>query len=136
MVSEPARRARELRRSMPQAEVWLWNRLKRLRERGYRFRRQHPFHGYFLDFVCLDRMVVVEVDGGQHADPSHAEHDAVRDRILGRAGFRVLRFWNSEIRHDMDRVMDLIVQALETRPSRLGKDGPGEAPSVSATPPP
>jgi very-short-patch-repair endonuclease len=71
----------------------LWSRLRRLREDGFRFRRQAPFRGYYLDFVCFDRRLVVELDGGQHADVPQADHDAVRDAILARQGFTVLRFW-------------------------------------------
>ena len=57
---------------MTQPEIWLWGRLKRLHERGYHFRRQRPFKGYYLDFVCIDRMLVVELDGGQRSGPSRA----------------------------------------------------------------
>ncbi|MBX3483973.1 endonuclease domain-containing protein [Phenylobacterium sp.] len=121
-------RARELRNNMTEPEVWLWGRLKRLRARGFRIRRQHPFRGYYLDFVCVDRMVVIELDGGQHGDKDQAEHDRTRDAVLRRQGFHVLRFWNHEVREDIDRVMDVIVLALEARPSRLGREAPGDEP--------
>ncbi len=65
-MSPHTARAGALRASMSEAEVILWSRLKRLREQGYHFRRQAPFRGYFLDFVCYARRLVVEVDGGQH----------------------------------------------------------------------
>jgi very-short-patch-repair endonuclease len=108
-------------------EVWLWGRLKRLHARGYHFRRQRPVNGYYLDFVCIDRMLVVELDGGHHNEPLQAEHDGIRDAILARAGYQVVRFANAEVRQDIDRVMDIIVQALEARPSRFGRgDSPSE----------
>ena len=107
------KRARELRRNMSEPEVILWSRLKRLRERGYAFRRQYPFRGYFLDFACLSYRLVVEVDGYQHADPVHAEHDAVRDRVLERHGFRVLRFAASNVRGNPGGVMDHIIRTLD-----------------------
>jgi len=110
-------RARELRRNMSEAEVMLWSRLRRLRDRGFRIRRQFPFRGYFLDFVCLSRRLVIEVDGFQHADEPQAEHDAVRDRILERQGFRVMRIWAGEVRRNLSGVMDQIVLALEAAPS-------------------
>jgi very-short-patch-repair endonuclease len=110
-------RARELRSNMSEPEVMLWSRLKRLRERGYRFRRQLPFRGYYLDFVCLSRRMVIEVDGFQHGEDTQAEHDAIRDRILQRQGFRVLRFWAGEVRRDLGGAMDQIVRALEEAPS-------------------
>ncbi len=106
---------------MTEPEVRLWARLKRLRERGDHFRRQRPFKGYYLDFVCIDRRLVVEVDGGQHNDPGQAEHDRVRDAVLNRAEFQVLRLWNSAVRLDIDGVMDRIVLALGARPSTFGK---------------
>lgn len=116
MRSEIAR-ARELRRNMSEAEVMLWSRLRRLRDRGFRVRRQFPFRGYFLDFVCLSRRLVIEVDGFRHSDDQQVEHDAVRDRVLERQGFRVLRFWAGEVRRDLNGVVDRIVLALEAAPS-------------------
>jgi very-short-patch-repair endonuclease len=107
---------------MTQPEIWLWSRLKRLRDRGYHFRRQRPFRGYYLDFVCLDRRLVVELDGSQHSEPGQAEHDRVRDAVLTREGFRVMRFWNSAVRSDLDGVMDQVVLALETQPAVRGKE--------------
>ena len=124
MVTAPTRRARELRSTMTEPEVWLWAHLKRLHARGFHFRRQRPFKGYYLDFVCIDRMLVVELDGGHHNEPRQAEHDGVRDAILRRAGYQVLRFQNAEVRREIDRVMDVIVLALEDRPSRFGKGAP------------
>ena len=122
MVTAERRRARDHRNNPTSPEAWLWGRLRRLRERGYRFRRQHPFKGYFLDFVCLDRMVVVELDGGQHNEDRQRDHDGLRDAILQRAGFQVLRFWNHEVRNEIDRVMDVIVLAVEARRSRFHED--------------
>ena len=117
-------RARSLRSAMSEAEVILWARLKRLREQGHRFRRQAPFRGYFLDFVCYDRRLVVEVDGGQHGEDPQIEHDAVRDAVLMRQGFTVLRFWTSDVRRETDWVMDQIVQALEGAPLAYPKPSP------------
>jgi very-short-patch-repair endonuclease len=107
------RRARDLRRNMSEPEVILWSRFKRLRTRSFHIRRQFPFRGYFLDFVCLSRRLVIEVDRAQHADDLQSEHDAVRDRILRREGFRVLRFSAGHVRRDSNAVMDQIVVALE-----------------------
>jgi very-short-patch-repair endonuclease len=105
---------------MTEPEVWLWARLKRLHARGVHFRRQRPLRGYYLDFVCIDRRLVVEVDGDQHNKPLQVEHDRIRDAVLARAGYRVMRFWNSTIRHDIDSVMDAIVLALEAQGSIRG----------------
>ena len=109
-------RARDLRRNMSEPEIMLWSRLRRLRDRGFHVRRQAPFHGYYLDFVCHTRRLVIEVDGSQHGDDVQADHDLVRDRILASKGYRVLRFWSGEVRRDLGSVMDRIVQVLETAP--------------------
>ena len=108
-----AYRARDLRNAMTEPEVILWSRLKRLRAKGFHIRRQVPFRGYYLDFACLDRRLVIEVDGGHHGDDAQAAHDAVRDRVLKREGFRVLRFWNSAVRQNLDGVMYCVMAALE-----------------------
>lgn len=121
MATAPTARARTLRNAMTDPEIWLWARLKRLRERGYHFRRQRPFKGYYLDFVCIDRRLVIELDGSQHADPLQAEHDGIRDAVLARAGFKVLRFWNGGVRSNLDGLMDTIILELGARPSTRGK---------------
>ena len=122
-------RAREMRDTMSTPEVMLWSRLKRLRAQGYHFRRQAPFRGYFLDFVCYTRRLAVEVDGGQHAEDRQSEHDFVRDRVLARHGFRVLRFWAGEVRSDLTSVMDRIIRALEEQPSTRAESDSREAPN-------
>jgi very-short-patch-repair endonuclease len=100
---------------MTEPEIWLWGRLKRLHAQGFHFRRQRPFRGYYLDFVCIDRLLVVDLDGGHHNEPLQAEHDGVRDAVLKRAGYQVMRFSNAAVREDIDAVMDSIVLALEAR---------------------
>ena len=105
----------------------LWSRLKLLRQRGFRIRRQAPFRGYFLDFVCYARRVVIEVDGGQHSDDRQSEHDFVRDRVLEKQGFRVLRFWAREIQRDLTSVMGRIIAVLEEQPSTRDGDADPEA---------
>ena len=105
---------------MSEPEVILWSRLKRLRDQGFAFRRQFPFRGYFLDFACLSYRLVIEVDGGQHNDERQAEHDAVRDRILQRHGFRVLRFSARDVRGNPGGVMDRIILTLEGLPRVRG----------------
>jgi len=102
---------RKLRRNMTDAELRLWRYLKGRQMSGYKFRRQHPFENYILDFVCLDKMLVIEVDGGQHALNTTA--DKIRTKKLGAAGFRVLRFWNDEVLGNIDAVKEAIWRALE-----------------------
>ncbi|MFZ4605936.1 MAG: endonuclease domain-containing protein [Caulobacter sp.] len=97
---------------MTPVEVRLWKRLKVMRAEGFHFRRQAPFRGYFLDFVCFSRRVVIELDGSQHGEGLQEAHDAVRDAVLKREGFRVLRFWNRQARENMDGVIHNIRLAL------------------------
>lgn len=124
-----------MRSDMSRPEVVLWSRLKRLRERGYHFRRQAPFKGYYLDFVCYPYRLVIEVDGFQHGEDRQADHDAIRDAVLMRQGFTVLRFWSSDVRHSTDDVMDQIVRTLEASSKAHGRGHP-RAPSPEYTSPP
>lgn len=91
---------------MTDAERRLWGALRQEQVGGYKFRRQHPFGDYILDFVCLERRLVVEVDGGQHLEMR--EQDQARTEILEKAGFLVLRFWNNEVLEQLDAVMERI----------------------------
>src|SRR5215469_14518591 len=86
---------RRLRNAPTDTERRLWQRLKARQLEGCKFRRQHPFRDFILDFVCLERLVVVELDGGQHADS--VTSDAARTAVLEQDGFLVLRFWNNDV---------------------------------------
>jgi len=102
--------ARRLRREQTPHEARLWGLLRSRRFLGYRFRRQVPIGPYIADFVCHGRKLVIELDGGQHADdPS----DAVRDAELQRRDYRVLRIWNSELTSNEDGVAEAILAALQ-----------------------
>jgi len=96
-------RARQLRKTMTEAEQALWAKLRRRQVHGHKFRRQHPLGGYIVDFVCLDKKLVVEVDGGQH-DEQHDE-DVRRTRWLEQRGFQVMRFWNHQVLTELDAVI-------------------------------
>jgi very-short-patch-repair endonuclease len=103
-------KARELRRNPIDAECMLWRHLRLRQLEGYKFRRQQPLGPYIVDFICLEKRLVVEVDGGQHS--SQSEYDKDRGRWLESQGFRVLRFWNHEVLKDIDAVKEVIWQAL------------------------
>jgi very-short-patch-repair endonuclease len=104
--------ARKLRHTMTDAERKLWSRM-RAHQLGAHFRRQAPLGAYVLDFVCFSARVVVEVDGGQHAD---SERDQVRDAWLQGQGFQVLRFWNNDVLQNIDGVMETIMAELNKAP--------------------
>ncbi|HEY1382405.1 MAG TPA: DUF559 domain-containing protein [Dongiaceae bacterium] len=99
-------RARTLRKSMTPAERKIWRYLRLRQLDGHRFRRQVRIGPYIADFVCLQSLIVIEVDGGQHAD-AHT-YDAQRDDYMRGQGFRVLRFWNNEVLSNMEGVWDTI----------------------------
>src|SRR5215203_470459 len=106
-------RARALRRRMTPHEVKLWVRLRELRPQGYHFRRQAPPGGAIVDFICLRRKLVVEVDGGQHSFARQAAADRERERRLADRGFGTIRFWNADIDGDLDSVVETIWHALQ-----------------------
>ena len=107
-------RARELRRSMTRAELTLWFALRDRRLLGYKFSRQVPI-GPFVDFCCRSRTLIVEVDGGQHADD--AEYDEKRTRWLRAHGYRVIRVWNNDVLQNLPGVLEHIRRELEQPPS-------------------
>ena len=98
-------RARQLRRDMTDAERTLWYALRDRRLAGLKFVRQMPAGPYIADFCCRDARLIVEVDGGQHAE---SVRDLVRDAQLRRLGYRVIRFWNHEVLFELPMVLDTI----------------------------
>ena len=108
-------RSRDLRRSATEVENRLWRHLRARRLEAFKFRRQRPIGAYIVDFVCLERGLIVELDGGQHAEERKA-YDERRDACLRRAGYRVLRFWNNEVVENIEGVLQTIDTALRRDP--------------------
>lgn len=102
--------ARILRKRPTEAERFLWRRLRGRQVHGFKFRRQFPIGEFVLDFVCLERKLAVELDGGQHA--FQVEYDADRSTWLQEQGFQVLRFWNSQVFRETDAVLRDIATAV------------------------
>ena len=141
-------RAQALRQNQTNAEGLLWHYLSRKQLAGYRFRRQQPIGPYITDFACLSEKLLIELDGGQHAERTASDNR--RDRFLQEKGYRVLRFWNHEVFENCFGVLESIYAALPHHPPLEGgsKDGslsgrgspppPQPAPDglASATPPP
>jgi very-short-patch-repair endonuclease len=108
------KRARELRRTMTDAERRLWSGLRDRRLEGLKFRRQVPIGPFYADFVCLDAMLVVEADGSQHHDEEQRWYDHHRTKLLEREGFEVIRFDNAEIlRYPSDVLRKVAATARE-----------------------
>ena len=110
-------RARAMRKTMTPPEARMWANLKRLRGEGFHFRRQAPFKGYHLDFVCFKHRLVIEVDGQVHQLDEQIRHDRIRDAVLAKEGFVTLRFDNAAIRDSIGDVMDFVVARLRNSPT-------------------
>ena len=101
--------ARTMRKDATSGESLLWQCLRNRQVAGVKFRRQVPLGGYIVDFISFDARLIIEVDGGQHAD---SRSDAVRDGYFRGQGFRVLRFWNDEVEREIDLVLVKIGEVL------------------------
>jgi len=106
----PLRRSRLLRRDQTDAENKLWFSLRARRLEGVKFRRQHRVGPYIADFCCLECRLVVEIDGGQHAEETEAERE--QKKFLAAKGFRVLRLWNHDVLTSIDVVLEEIRRAV------------------------
>ena len=106
--------ARHLRTHSTDAERVLWRHLRAYRLRGHQFRRQAPIGRYIVDFVCFEMRPVIELDGGQHAERTKYESD--RTAWLGGQGFRVLRFWNTDVLNNLEGVREVIAEACAGEP--------------------
>ncbi|NOX92703.1 MAG: endonuclease domain-containing protein [Gammaproteobacteria bacterium] len=106
--------ARNLRQLSTDAEHRLWQQLRNRQACGAKFRRQHPVPPYIVDFVCLEKKLVIEADGEQHIEQQ--TYDEKRTAFLEARGFQVLRFWNNEILTQTEDVLDVIFRALNETP--------------------
>jgi very-short-patch-repair endonuclease len=106
--------SRKLRKASTEPEALLWGHLRNRHIDGFKFSRQYPIGLYFDDFVCREKALVVEVDGGQH---SGSPHDISRDRFIRSAGYAVLRYWNNEVTENLEGVLTTLRLVLEGRPS-------------------
>jgi very-short-patch-repair endonuclease len=104
-------RARALRKDATDAETLLWYRLRNRQLLDLKFRRQRPIGNYIADFACIEIGLVIELDGGQHAEQS--AYDAKRENDMEALGFRTLRFWNNEVLTETEAVMERIRQVAE-----------------------
>ena len=108
-----AERARSLRRALTPAEFVLWKRLRDRQLGGFKFVRQEPIDRYYVDFVCREQRLVIELDGGQH---SERPADRQRDDELYALGYRVIRVWNNDVIENLDGVLQMLLSELESAP--------------------
>lgn len=104
--------AKKLRHNMTKEEVKLWNKLKNRQFMNLKFRRQVPIGGYIVDFLCIDKNLIIELDGGQHNELKNIEYDKDRTIYLEQQGYRVLRFWNNEVWNNFDGVIKKITDEI------------------------
>lgn len=112
-------RSRELRARQTKAESLIWTVLRAKRLAGLKFRRQHPIGSYFVDFACIERDVLVELDGGYH--DLQYENDRQRQAFLESKGWQVIRFSNEEVLADVEAVAISIARQIGVDPVFKGK---------------
>ena len=108
---------RYLRKNATDCERILWRHLRNRRFVDYKFRRQHPIDPYILDFYCPNVKLAIELDGSGHDSRLRETHDQTRDKFLTAQGIAVVRFWNHQVREELDSVLEAIWLALEQRAS-------------------
>ncbi len=118
--------ARALRQQMTDAERRLWRHLRNRRFGGWKFKRQYPVGHFIVDFICLEKNVVIEVDGGQHAESE--KQDSERSAYLHKMGYRVFRFWNNQVLQETESVLETIFGIMS--------EGKPNSPSPQPSPPP
>ena len=106
-------RAGELRKDPTPAERKLWSRLRNRQLNGVKFRNQHAIGNYVPDFCAVKEKLIIELDGGQHAEEDAVQYDNERTKYFESLGYRVIRFWNNQIMKDMNGVILAIMYALE-----------------------
>ena len=89
----------------------MWSLLRNRQLVGYKFRRQHPIKNFIVDFACIEKQLIIEVDCGQHLE--RKKEDDERTQFLEIQGYRVLRFWNDQIFKETESVLEMILKALE-----------------------
>jgi very-short-patch-repair endonuclease len=115
-TESPQRNARRLRHEQTDAERILWRHLRGRRMRLVKFRRQHPIGPYFADFCSIERRLIIELDGAQHAELS--KEDEIRTSFLKSRDYRVLRFWNDQVLADVNEVLNAIDDFLREAKER------------------
>ena len=106
--------AKENRRHMTDAEKVLWKVLCQSKC-SFKFRRQHPIYDYIADFICLEKRLIIEVDGAYHCEPQQQEDDQIRTDILSDMGYKVLRFTNDEVLSNPHTVLNMIKDEINNK---------------------
>lgn len=108
------RYARILRKNLTREERILWHNLRSRNFLGYKFRRQEPIGKYIVDFLCYEKKLIIDLDGGQHNQDDKIKKDNKRDAYLRKNGFKILRFWNNEVMDNLNGALMKIKEELES----------------------
>ena len=103
--------SKKLRNNLTDSEKKLWSHLRRRQINESRFRRQHPIGKFIVDFVCLEKKIVIEIDGVQHNE--NIDYDLKRTKWLEDEGYKVIRFWNNEVLKNIESVLEVIYKETE-----------------------
>ena len=112
MGNNPVTLARNLRRKQTDAERKMWRVLRGRQFENSKFRRQEPIGQYIVDFVSLERQLIIEIDGGQHNHQPEIEKDEIRTKWLEKKGFKLIRFWNNDVLLNIEGVAIRILEAI------------------------
>ena len=104
-----------LRKNATDCERLLWRHLRNRNFVRYKFRRQHPIDTYILDFYCPAAKLAIELDGSGHDYSQREKRDHAREEFLAGQGIALVRFWNHQVREELDSVLEVIWSALEER---------------------
>ena len=113
---------------MTPQERKLWTIIRNKQFFGYRFRRQFPIGQYIVDFICREKKIIIEIDGGQHNEKQNIEYDNKRTEYLNSEGYQVVRFWNNEIDGNIGGVYErlkLVFEVDNATPSQPSPSGEG-----------
>ena len=105
--------ARTLRKNSTKQERILWKILRNRQFKNLKFKRQIPIDKYIADFVCEEKKLIIEIDGGQHNKEENISKDNIRTKILTDEGYKVVRFWNNEIENNLEGVYKKLLDVIE-----------------------
>lgn len=105
--------AKHMRSNMTDAEQKIWYHIRAKRLNGYKFKRQVLIGNFIADFVCEEKLLIIEIDGGQHNEESNIEEDKRRTQFFENNGYKVLRFWNNEVLNNTESVLCEILRYIE-----------------------
>ncbi|MEI8344057.1 MAG: endonuclease domain-containing protein [Candidatus Moraniibacteriota bacterium] len=97
-------RCRELRKNATPQEIIFWSKIRAKRFQGLKFKRQYSIGKYIIDFVCLEKKLIIELDGWQHGEENQKKYDKERTEFLEKLGFKIMRFWNNEVNNNIEGI--------------------------------